>query len=45
MMIGTMSRYFGTRFLSSVMATFVGIVVLAGRSDYFELRRRAADWP
>ena len=45
MMIGTLSRYFGMRFLSSVMATFVGIVVLAGMIDYFELMRRGADWP
>ena len=45
MMTRTLSRYFGTRFLSSVMATFVGIIVLAGMIDYFELMRRGADWP
>jgi lipopolysaccharide export system permease protein len=42
---GTLSRYFGTRFLSSVVGTFVGVVVLAGMIDYFELMRRGADWP
>ena len=45
MMTRTLSRYFGARFLSSVMATFVGIIVLAGMIDYFELMRRGADWP
>src|SRR5580658_5426661 len=41
----TLSRYFSARFLSSVMATFIGVVVLAGMIDYFELMRRGADWP
>ena len=41
----TLSRYFATRFFSSVIGTFVGVVVLAGMIDYFELMRRGADWP
>ena len=45
MVTGTLSRYFGMRFLSSVLGTFVGVVVLAGMIDYFELMRRGADWP
>jgi lipopolysaccharide export system permease protein len=45
MVIGTLPRYFATRFLSSVLGTFVGVVVLAGMIDYFELMRRGADWP
>lgn len=45
MATGTLSRYFAARFLSSVMGTFVGVVVLAAMVDYFELMRRGADWP
>jgi lipopolysaccharide export system permease protein len=45
MMTGTLPRYFAMRFLSSVLGTFVGVVVLAGMIDYFELMRRGADWP
>jgi lipopolysaccharide export system permease protein len=45
MVIGTLPRYFAMRFLSSVVGTFVGVVVLAGMIDYFELMRRGADWP
>jgi lipopolysaccharide export system permease protein len=45
MLTGTLSRYFGMRFLSSVVGTFAGVVVLAGIIDYFELMRRGADWP
>jgi lipopolysaccharide export system permease protein len=45
MVTGTLSRYFAMRFLSSVLGTFVGVVVLAGMIDYFELMRRGADWP
>ncbi len=41
----TLSRYFATRFFSSVIGTFAGVVVLAGMIDYFELMRRGADWP
>lgn len=42
---GTLSRYFGLRFLTSTVGTFFGVVVLAGMIDYFELMRRGADWP
>jgi lipopolysaccharide export system permease protein len=45
MAAGTLSRYFAIRFLSSVLGTFVGVVVLAGMIDYFELMRRGSDWP
>jgi lipopolysaccharide export system permease protein len=41
----TLSRYFAMRFFSTVVGTFVGVVVLAGMIDYFELMRRGADWP
>src|SRR5487761_362895 len=41
MITGTLSRYFGMRFLTS----FVGVVVLAAMIDYVELMRRGADWP
>ncbi len=42
---GTLSRYFGMRFLTSVIGSFVGVVALAAMSDYIELMRRSADWP
>ncbi len=45
MLTGTLSRYFGLRFLGSVTSTFAGVVVLAGVVDYFELMRRGAEWP
>ena len=45
MMAGTLPRYFGKRFFSALVGTFVGVVVLAGMIDYFELMRRGADWP
>jgi lipopolysaccharide export system permease protein len=45
MVTGTLPRYFGKRFFSAVVGTFVGVVVLAGMIDYFELMRRGADWP
>ena len=45
MVTGTLSRYFGMRFLGTVLGTFAGVVVLAGMSDYFEMMRRGADWP
>jgi lipopolysaccharide export system permease protein len=45
MVTGTLSRYFAMRFLSSVLGTFVSVVVLAAMIDYFELMRRGADWP
>jgi lipopolysaccharide export system permease protein len=45
MFTGTLSRYFGTRFLISVIGSFIGVVVLAAMIDYVELMRRGADWP
>jgi len=45
MLGGTLSRYFGLRFLKSVVGTFFGVVALAAMIDYVELLRRSADWP
>src|SRR5580692_10665774 len=45
MISGTLSRYFGMRFLSAVVGAFVGVVLLAAMIDYVELMRRGADWP
>lgn len=45
MVAGTLSRYFGMRFLIAVLGSFAGVVVLAGMIDYVELMRRGADWP
>ncbi len=45
MVTGTLSRYFGLRFLNSVVASFIGVVALAAMIDYVELMRRGADWP
>jgi len=45
MITGTLPRYFAMRFLSSVLGIFLGVIVLAGMIDYFELIRRGADWP
>ncbi|MGD0025093.1 MAG: LPS export ABC transporter permease LptG [Xanthobacteraceae bacterium] len=45
MLTGTLSRYFGMRFLTSVVGSFVGVVALAAMVDYVELMRRSADWP
>ena len=45
MVTGTLSRYFGLRFLSSVVGSFIGVVALAAMIDYVELMRRGADWP
>jgi lipopolysaccharide export system permease protein len=42
---GTLSRYFGMRFLTSVVGSFIGVVALAAMIDYVELMRRGADWP
>jgi lipopolysaccharide export system permease protein len=42
---GTLGRYFGKRFLSSVVGSFLGVVVLGAMIDYVELMRRGADWP
>lgn len=45
MMTGTLSRYFGLRFLSAVMLVFVGIFGLVALIDYIEMMRRASDIP
>src|SRR5437764_13450161 len=45
MITGTLSRYFGLRFLSSVVGSFIGVIALAAMIDYVELMRRGADWP
>ena len=45
MATGTLSRYFGMRFLTSVVGSFIGVVALAAMIDYVELMRRGADWP
>jgi len=45
MVAGTLARYFGIRFLKSVIGTFAGVVTLAAMVDYLELLRRASDWP
>jgi lipopolysaccharide export system permease protein len=45
MIAGTLSRYFGFRFLKSVVGSFFGVVALAAMIDYVELLRRASDWP
>ncbi len=42
---GTLSRYLGMRFLTSVVGSFIGVVALAAMIDYVELMRRGADWP
>ena len=43
--VGTLARYFGLRFLSAVLAVFAGIFVLVALIDYIELMRRAGDIP
>jgi lipopolysaccharide export system permease protein len=42
---GTLSRYFGLRFLSAVVLSFVGIFALVALLDYIELMRRSNDIP
>jgi len=43
MITGTLSRYFGWRFLSAVLAVFAGTLVLTAMIDFLELLRRSAD--
>jgi len=45
MIVRTLSRYFASRFVSSVIGSFIGVVALAAMIDYVELMRRGADWP
>lgn len=42
---GTLSRYFGLRFLGAVAMVFLGLFVLVALLDYIELMRRAGDIP
>jgi lipopolysaccharide export system permease protein len=44
-LFGTLSRYFGLRFLSAVLLAFAGIFTLVALLDYIELARRANDLP
>ena len=43
MIPGTLSRYFGMRFLSAVLAVFAGLFVLVLMIDFIELLRRTGD--
>ena len=43
MIAGTLSRYFGLRFLTAVLAVFAGTLVLTAMIDFLELMRRTAD--
>ena len=43
MMAGTLSRYFGLRFASAVIAVFGGTMVLTALIDFLELMRRSGD--
>ena len=42
---GTLARYFGLRFLTTVMLVFLGIFLLVALLDYIEMMRRAGDVP
>jgi len=43
--VGTLARYFGLRFLGTVLLVFTGTFALVALLDYIELMRRAADLP
>ena len=43
--VGTLARYFGLRFLGTVLLVFAGIFALVALLDYIELMRRANDLP
>ena len=43
MIAGTLSRYFGWRFFTAVLAVFAGLLVLTTMIDYLELLRRTAE--
>ena len=38
---GTLSRYFGLRFLNAVIAVFVGAMTLVAMIDFLEMLRRS----
>lgn len=42
---GTLARYFGLRFLNTVLMVFAGIFLLVALLDYIEMMRRASDIP
>ena len=44
-LVGTLARYFGLRFLIAVLSVFAGIFVLVTLIDYIEMMRRAGDIP
>ncbi|MCC6777847.1 MAG: LPS export ABC transporter permease LptG [Hyphomicrobiales bacterium] len=43
MMSGTLTRYFGLRFLSAVLAVFAGTLLLTAMIDFLEMMRRTGD--
>jgi lipopolysaccharide export system permease protein len=43
MIAGTLSRYFGMRFLTAVLAVFAGTVMLTATIDFLEMLRRTGD--
>ena len=43
MISGTLSRYFGLRFLSAIVAVFAGAFVLVAMIDFVEMLRRTGD--
>jgi lipopolysaccharide export system permease protein len=43
MMLGTLTRYFGWRFLTTVLAVFAGLMVLTAMIDFLEMMRRTSD--
>ena len=43
MITGTLGRYFGLRFLTTVLAVFAGLVILTAMIDYIEMLRRTSD--
>jgi lipopolysaccharide export system permease protein len=44
-MIGTLSRYFGMRFLTTLIAVLAGVFMLVILIDYVEQMRRMSDVP
>ncbi|HKC33514.1 MAG TPA: LptF/LptG family permease, partial [Xanthobacteraceae bacterium] len=45
MMAGTLSRYFGLRFLTQAVLVFLGILALVALVDYIEMMRKTAGMP
>ena len=43
MMTGTLSRYFGLRFLNAVFAVFISAMTLVAMIDFLEMLRRTGD--